>query len=132
MDFNATTLFGNMKKKLAWLTQRQEVLAKNIANADTPGYSARDLKPIDFKKEVRRTHGLKMDVTSPVHLAGFSRDTSDFVAGKERRPYETAPAGNSVIIEEQMQKLNETGTTHRLMTELYKKNLNMFKIALGR
>lgn len=132
MDFNATTLFGTMKKKLAWLTQRQEVLAKNIANADTPGYNARDIKPIDFKKEVRRAKGLKMEVTSPVHLAGASRAASDFDVAKDRRPYETAPAGNSVILEEQMQKLNETGTTHRLMTELYKKNLNMFKIALGR
>ncbi len=38
MDLNKVSLFGMMKQRLAWLGQRQEVLAQNIANADTPGY----------------------------------------------------------------------------------------------
>ncbi len=33
--------------------QRQEVLAANIANADTPGYQARD---IDFASELKKSH----------------------------------------------------------------------------
>lgn len=32
--------------------QRQEVLAANIANADTPGYQARD---IDFASELKKS-----------------------------------------------------------------------------
>jgi flagellar basal-body rod protein FlgB len=133
MDFNDITLFSTMKKKFAWLSQRQEVLAENIANADSPGYQARDLKPFDFKRILQRQKSVvNLDQTNPLHIAGRHQSDGDFQAQKERKPYETAPDGNSVILEEQMQKMNETGTTHRLMTELYKKNLNLFKIALGK
>ena len=133
MDFGDITLFAAMKKKFAWLTQRQDVLAENIANSDSPGYEARDLKPFDFKRLLRSQRDVvNMDVTNPMHLAGVKRSGEGFNAGKERKPYETAPAGNSVVLEEQMQKLNETGATHRLMTELYKKNIGLFKIAIGK
>ena len=44
--------------------QRQEVLAANIANADTPGYQARD---IDFASELK-SHATWTDATSVVAL----------------------------------------------------------------
>ena len=54
MDFNKMSLFGMVKKKLNWLGQRQEILAQNIANSDTPKYRASDLKPYDFQELVRK------------------------------------------------------------------------------
>ncbi|WP_275554809.1 flagellar basal body rod protein FlgB [Mixta sp. Marseille-Q2659] len=53
--------------------QRQEILASNIANADTPGYQARD---IDFASELNRAlekgraqgSGLSLAVTSARHI----------------------------------------------------------------
>ena len=54
--------------------QRQQVLASNIANADTPNYKARDL---DFKAALQgalqgssAAGGTTLDTTSPGHLAG--------------------------------------------------------------
>ena len=47
-------LFQVVKKRLNWLGQRQEVLAQNIANADTPNYRSSDLKPYNFKELLRR------------------------------------------------------------------------------
>lgn len=53
--------------------QRQQVLASNIANADTPNYKARDL---DFKAALQgalqgsSAAGTTLDTTSPGHLAG--------------------------------------------------------------
>lgn len=49
---------------------RQQVLASNIANADTPNYKARD---IDFAKELQRAQGgqagnLNLSATSPGHM----------------------------------------------------------------
>ena len=44
-----------------------------------------------------------------------------------RRPYETSPDGNQVVLEEQMIKMNETTTNHNLITQIYKKQLAMFK-----
>jgi flagellar basal-body rod protein FlgB len=132
MAFNDITLFSAMKTKFSWLTQRQDVLAQNIANADSPGYRARDLKALDFKKIVRSQEDhIKMAATNPSHIDGRGR-TGDFAAGKVRSPYETAPAGNSVVLEEQMHKINENSATHRLISELYKKQLGLFRAVLGR
>jgi flagellar basal-body rod protein FlgB len=133
MDFQNITLFDGMKKKFAWLTQRQEVIAENIANADSPNYRARDLKPFDFKRMLRRERNVvNMDATNVMHLPGRRRSGEGFGVAAERHPYETAPDGNSVVIEEQMQKMNEVGTTHKLITELYRKNMALFKMAVGR
>lgn len=134
MDFNKMVIFGSVKKRLDWLNQRQKVLSQNVANADTPGYRPRDLKPLDFGRELKKQTRPPMEMakTSPLHIRGAVRDNEDFRSPKERRPYETAPAGNSVVLEEQMGKISETGMAHRLTTELYKKHLNMFKIAIGK
>jgi len=131
MDFNDTTLFAAVKSKLSWLTQRQEVLSQNIANADTPRYSASDLKPFQFKEILRQEKiQLNMNVTSDAHQPGRRKRIRDFAEQRERHPYETSPNGNSVVLEEQMAKVNETHTKHRLVTQLYKKHLSMVAMAI--
>ena len=43
---------------LSYLSQRQEVIASNIANADTPGYKARDVEmPSDFSAALQEARG---------------------------------------------------------------------------
>lgn len=133
MDFDKIAIFSAIKKRFAWLDQRQEVIAHNVANADTPGYRARDIKAFDFAKEIdREVRQLHMARTTGEHLAGETRRLQPFREGEERKPYETAPAENSVILEEQMVKLNETAMNHRLTTELYRKHLDMFRTAIGK
>ena len=53
-ELSSLGLFQAVKKRLNWLGQRQEVLAQNIANADTPNYRASDLKPYNFRELLRR------------------------------------------------------------------------------
>lgn len=133
MDFDKITLFGAMKKRVAWLTQRQEVISQNIANADSPGYRAKDIKAFGFKKELsQKTGQISMVRTRGDHLGGQVRSVRDFRVAEEKKPYETSPSDNSVILEEQMMKLGETGVNHRLTTELYKKHMEMFRTAIGR
>lgn len=133
MDFDKIAIFAAMKKRFSWLDQRQEVLAHNIANADTPGYRARDIKDFAFAKEIdREVRHMQMARTTGEHLAGQSRRLQTFREGEERKPYETAPAENSVILEEQMVKLNETSVSHRVTSELYRKHLDMFRTAIGK
>lgn len=133
MDFDKVTLFQAAKKKLQWLTQRQEVLSQNIANADSPNYRAHDLKPYQFRELVRQEKmQVNMTVTDPNQLPGARRRIRDFADEKTRIPFETAPDGNNVVLEEQMAKVNETGIKHKLTTELYKKHLAMIKMAIGK
>lgn len=133
MDFDKMPLMVGVKKRMAWLIRRQEVLAQNIANADTPGYKARDLRPFNFADIVKRqSMQINMDRTHPDHQEGPRHRVSDFAEHKERRPYETAPAGNAVILEEQMGKINESQIQYKMMSELYKKHLAMFRLAIAK
>lgn len=133
VDINKLALFSIVKKRMNWLSRRQEVLSQNIANSDTPEYKARDLKKFDFKQLVRRqSRQLGMAATRSDHLRGQRQRLGDFAEEKVRRPFETAPGGNSVILEEQMAKINETAINHKLTNDLYRKHLSMIKLALGR
>ncbi|MEE9318348.1 MAG: flagellar basal body rod protein FlgB, partial [Rhodospirillales bacterium] len=108
MELEKMTLFAVVKKRLAWLSQRQEVIAQNIANADTPNYKSRDLKPFQFKELLRReSSGLNMSATQASHLRGVRTAVRSFQVKDDRKPYETNPTGNSVVLEEQMAKMNE-------------------------
>ena len=111
MDLSQITLFALSKKRMDWLNQRQEVLSQNIANADTPGFRAKDLKKFKFKELIRReSMQLNMDVKNSNHLGGRRKRIKDFASEKSRKPYETMPGGNAVVIEEQMHKVGETST----------------------
>src|SRR5687768_15059837 len=75
MDFSRQPLFAMISQRLGWLTERQRVLAENVANDDTPDYKAKDLKNISFEQMVRgaspmmsmaRTSGKHLD-TSGMH-----------------------------------------------------------------
>jgi flagellar basal-body rod protein FlgB len=133
MDFSNVSFFNIIKKRMAWLGHRQEVLAQNIANADTPGYKARDVKAFKFKEQLRRSGGnLTMAATSSRHLRGQPKRATDFRVEETRQPFETSANGNSVVLEEQMAKMSENSVGYRLTTELYKKHLGMIRTALGR
>ena len=134
MDFNAFPLFDMLKKRFSWLGQRQEVLSQNIANANTPKYRPRDLEAFSFEKILRREgRGFELARTHENHYdASATLGDQAFYSEKERRPFETAPDGNAVILEEQMAKIAETQAAHDMAAQLYKKYLNMFKIAIGR
>ncbi len=133
MALDDLTLFSAVRKRLNWLTQRQEILAQNVANADTPKYRASDLKPFHFKDLIRRENmQLNMNVSEASHQAGRVKRIRDFSEAVDRHPFETSPGGNSVILEEQMSKINESQINHKLTTNIYKKHLLMFKMALGK
>jgi len=132
MELDKITLFSVIKKRINWLGQRQEILAQNVANADTPEFRAREIEAFKFRELVRRENTvLNMSATGPNHLPGRRRQVVEFRNEEIRKPFETSPTGNSVVLEEQMAKINESSINHKLTTNLYKKHLNMLRVALG-
>jgi flagellar basal-body rod protein FlgB len=126
-------MFGLMKQRMNWHAQRQEVLAHNVANADTPRFVPKDLVPMKFEQMLRRQSAVvNMDVTDEGHLPGKRKRIRDFTEQRAHKPFETAPAGNAVVIEEQMAKVNENQMAQKLTTELYKKHLTNIRIAIGK
>lgn len=132
MNLNKLPIFALITQRMAWLTQRQEILAQNIANADTPGYRPRDLTAKSFRALLQaRQPSLGVKLTQQGHIMP-NRSAGAFRAESAKGSVETAPSGNAVILEEQMIKVSETQGAYRLATNLYRKHVSMIKAAIGR
>jgi flagellar basal-body rod protein FlgB len=130
MDLQGIGLFRMISQQLRWLGQRQDVLAQNVANADTPGYQARDLEPIAFGDALRQATAVRPAITQAGHLPGLPTDPPA-AETKALVPWEVSPDGNGVVLEQQMTALAETQANHQMATELYRKQIAMLKTALG-
>ena len=131
MDLSKIPLFEMLTRRMSWLSQRQEVLAHNIANADTPDFAARDLEPLDFRRALHDAGPATPARTHAAHLGGAAKPQAfrDIVP---RGRYETTPSGNGVVLEEQLMQVAETQVDYQLVTNLYRKHVDMIKSALGR
>ena len=116
-------IFQAMGQKMAWLAQRQKILAENVANADTPGYRPRDLADFSFSKAMQDAGSVA--VTRPGHISPQGAS-----AGPEN--FKVEDKGKAVILEDQMARVSETAVDYQLMTNLYRKHMNMLRTALGR
>lgn len=143
MSLENIGLFRGFSEKMNWLSQRQEVISQNVANADTPHYRPQDIQAFDFKQALRG----QSDVAQPTsgnsaasgvsktdihHIAIKSMENGDSRERDQKRVYEVSPDGNSVILEEQMMKSSETAAEYQTMVNMYKKHFDMIMTALGR
>lgn len=131
MDLGDIKLFQALNARMSWLTDRQRVLAQNVANADTPNYMARDLPEASFHQMLRGSQDrLKLQSTSGHHLAGSKKD--DGLSRTQQARVESSPTGNSVVLEEEMMKVSETVADYELMSNLYRKSVGLLKLAIGK
>ena len=131
MDLPDVPLFAMLRQRMTWLHQRQDVLSENVANADTPNYVARDLKPLDFEQALSRaatgpslvTTNLRHIALTPSHSGKFEdHDTPD---------QESSPNGNSVALEAEMVKVSDTQAQFQAAANIYAKAMTMMKEAIG-
>lgn len=134
MGFGKFSVFDALSRKMGWLSQRQGVLAENVANADTPGYKPRDVEEAAFQRTLKRAlRPMAPRVTDPGHVdASIPPRRDSFDADEAKEKYETSPVGNAVVLEEQLIKVADTQMDYQTMTNLYKKHMGMFRMALGR
>ena len=132
MDVFQLKLFQRLSERMNWLGVGPNVLSQNIANADTPDYVPHDLKPLDFKDQLVKTSPVVQERTNPMHLTGTIAPAASVDDEKQRKPYESAPVGNSVVLEEQMIRMADAQANYQLMTNLYRKHVDLLKMALGR
>jgi flagellar basal-body rod protein FlgB len=83
-----------------WLSARQKTTASNIANANTPGYTAMDIQP--FSDVMDKTQ-ITMVATNSAHLVP---EGNDYTATRPATTdsWETVYSGNSVSLEQEMMK----------------------------
>jgi flagellar basal-body rod protein FlgB len=131
MDMTKLSLLRGLQEKMSWLTQRQAVLSQNIANADTPGYAAQDLKPFSFES-VMKALPVTTAATQPMHFVANGGTRGPARHAIDRKPFEVAPAGNGVVLEDQLTKSTETAIEYQHITNLYRKSVNLLRTAIGR
>ena len=126
MDFSNISVFRLAGAKLDYLAERQRLIAANVVNANTPDYQAKDLKP--FEALMNGPQTVTPVRTSSTHLVGFNTSGTMQEARRPER-WETTPDGNSVSLEQEMNKGSETRDAFALTTGLFQRNLQMLRAA---
>ena len=108
-----------MRMAQAWATHastRQQAIAQNVANADTPGYRSRDAVP--FADFWAASHSGAL----PLHDAII----------EERQPATVSPNGNSVSVEVEMMRAVEARQQHETALGIYSTVRDMLRASIGR
>ncbi|MBI1328802.1 MAG: flagellar basal body rod protein FlgB [Alphaproteobacteria bacterium] len=128
-------LLGILRERMSWLHARQAVLSQNVANADSPGYAARDLKPVDFDDILRSTRSSGIDAsnlrtTNTRHIA-ISQPNDGFE--ETQIPVSSSdPSNNTVSLEEEMIKVADTQAQYQAAANLYSKAISLMRLAIGK
>ncbi len=128
MPETRTDIFDAAERRLAWTSERQNVLARNIANLSTPGFQSKD--SLAFKDVLAGAVGTRLAQTVANHLAGTIDPGASGAAAREITTRTVDK--NGVRLEDQLMRVAETETLHATVTAIYKKYVAMFGIALGR
>jgi flagellar basal-body rod protein FlgB len=132
MSLPEIPLLGMLRERMSWLSARQDVLSQNVANADTPGYSARDIKPMDFKDILKGESSVStgLTTTDPRHIA-VAPDTNSTFENTDAPDTESNPTGNTVSLEQEMIKVADTQAQYQAAANLYSKAMGMLRTAIG-
>ncbi|MBY0512215.1 MAG: flagellar basal body rod protein FlgB [Rhodospirillaceae bacterium] len=132
MPIDKITLSDMAMAKLDWAAQRHKVLSQNVANADTPGYKARDLDKFSFKSILQQVAPVEVTRTNPNHLKGTLPGQDRFATHKIPKTSEMSPDGNNVVLEEQMQMVSDAKGAYSTAITLMSAEDRLMKLALGK
>ena len=108
--------------------ERQNLIARNVANSDTPGFRPADLDAFDPDMLARPSNGLRQ--TRDAHIGS---DTGAPRAAKvitDTTPM--SPNGNAVSIEAEMVRAVDARRQHDLALAVYSSAMGVLRTSLGR
>ena len=105
------------------------MIAENVANADTPGFAARDVKPFSyFVNEELRPKATRMGHVG----AGGAMANASAPALQIDTQVQGTKNGNSVSLEQELVKATETQGQHRFALTIMQKTHQLLRLGLGR
>jgi flagellar basal-body rod protein FlgB len=114
-------VFPALEDLLSWTSKRQQALAANIANLDTPGYHAKDYS---FQQQLA---AVAMTATSPMHI-------SPPVEPSSARLYEVGTTeklnGNTVDIEREMTEITKNGLQYITLVQYLTSKIKTLRSAI--
>ena len=136
MGLDDIPLFAMLRGRLGYLSERQQVLAQNIANSDTPGYAPSDLKPFTLgglggQGAQPQLQAVAVSMTSPMHLSALpTKGAAGPYKPRNTPDSETTLDGNSVVLEDEMIKMNQTRMDYDAAISFYQKSLGLIRMAV--
>lgn len=127
--FSGLEIFKTASALASYATTRQSAISQNIANADTPGYKAKDLGAFSdmYQKPFVST---PMKVTRAGHIPAEA-DGYELNLEKIVRPGDESPNGNTVSLETEMMNAAEVKFSHDMATTVYRSGLTILRTSLG-
>jgi flagellar basal-body rod protein FlgB len=124
------SLFGStveqLSRGLAFSGGRHEVISRNIANADTPGYRGQDLVIDDVLRPQAPT--APGDVATSLLPIGRNEQRPRLVYSSEGTP---RPDGNDVNVEQQLSHLAENQLFHHALVQTLQSQFTALKQAIS-
>lgn len=110
------------RKLLDAAALRQEAIASNVANAETPGYHRLDIAP-DFAEQLRS----RLESGELARSADSMRPT----LVEDAHARSVRPDGNSVEIEHELLAMNRNAVEYEFLTEVVSNNIKQLKLAIS-
>lgn len=127
--FNNIEMMQTAQSMARHASDRQTLIARNVANADTPGYRAQDMPSFTDTFEAPN-QGIAMRATRANHITdglGAAGQLTAIDSGGE-----AAPNGNTVSVEQEMVKAAEVRQQHDMAMAIYGKARDILRTSLGR
>ncbi len=115
LDLSILRVAGALGRHAA---ERHSLIARNVANADTPGYRAVDLEP--FADALRRAEAAGSSALSTTRQVPVAA------------PGAGSPNGNTVALEDQMLRAGQAARASEIATTVFSKTIAMLRAAAAR
>jgi flagellar basal-body rod protein FlgB len=119
-------VYDTVQTALDGLALRQQVISRNLANVDTPGYQAQS---VTFESALQSAQAaaspsaaaVQLAVTKPGHLLGVETQAREPVAVALRQGGTERADGNNVDVDVELTQMAETGVRYQAFTQLLTK-----------
>ena len=123
--------FHSVEFALNGLAQRQEAIGRNLANVDTPGYTAQSVNFEDALKVALKgdEEKLPLEATHAAHLAGGSQVPT--VRMTARTGGSIRADGNNVDLDVELNQMAETGIRYQALTQMASKKFLLLRTIIS-
>jgi flagellar basal-body rod protein FlgB len=132
MAFEISKNFNLLEKSLYYRKVRQDMIASNIANADTPYYRPRDIRFEEALEAQMKNDSKKLELakTNSMHLSGFKDNDETKPIIFFRDGHLARNDGNSVDIDVEMSEMAKNNIAYNATIEALRKDIALFKAVI--
>jgi flagellar basal-body rod protein FlgB len=114
--------FPALEQLLSYASKRQQALASNIANLDTPGYRAKD-----YTFESALDSSMTLATSSDRHIAPVQNTSSARVFEVESKE---KPNGNNVDIDRELTEITKNGVEYVTLVQYLNQKIRTLRTAI--